>query len=126
MRCLVAFVAVWMLTTGCVAESPVLCGDASFWSERSADWPLDDVWIGEEPMELADAIDLLELPATDGRDALHRALVVAELNLAAGGSEATLSRVYAGHAWVSTDDGDPAVESEAAALAGALDEAVCP
>ncbi|MEZ4322682.1 MAG: hypothetical protein R3F61_34765 [Myxococcota bacterium] len=110
----------------CSTDPVAPCGDAAFWSGRSADWPLDEVWVGGAPVALSDAMDLLELPARDGRDALSAALIVAELNLAAGGAEDALPLVYAGHAWLSTDDGSASLDGEASELAGALDAQICP
>ncbi|MCB9677114.1 MAG: hypothetical protein H6737_18500 [Alphaproteobacteria bacterium] len=114
-----------LFSVACAVDSAAPCGDAAYWSGRSADWPLDEVWVGGEPLALSEAMDLLELPPADARDALTAALVVAELNLAAGGSDDVLPHVYAGHAWLSLDDGDPALEHEAAELARALESSSC-
>ena len=102
------------------------CGDAAYWSQRSAEWPLDAVWLGEEPVPMGQVMDLLELPAENGRARLGTALVVAELNLAAGGSDAALPLVYAGHRWLGSDDGDASLDVEASELAIALEASTCP
>ena len=114
-----------LLCVACATDPDAPCGDSTFWSQRSAEWPVDTLWIGGEAVAMYEAMDLLELPPRDARDRLSTALVVAELNLAAGASEDVLPLVYAGHSWLSYDDGDPTVAHEADALADALESHVC-
>jgi len=124
MRALFSTLALCSLLGGCGVDPIASCGDASYWSEHSADWPLDRVWVGDSELGLAEAMDRIELPATTAREALAASLVVAELNLAAGGDSEILALVYAGHGWIASDDGDPEIDAEAEALAMALDSAI--
>lgn len=120
------FLLLVAVCAGCGEALEAHCGDADYWSENVAVWPVEEVYVGEAALALHDAIDLLELPAEDGRDALSKALVVAELNLAAGAPETGIGAVYDGHAWLSSDDGRSDVDDEAVRLARAIESAsVC-
>ena len=94
------------------ANDVVDCRDATWWSGRSAEWPVDTFWIGDARVSLTDAMDRLELPAQSGREALQTALIVAELELASdrgpSAADRLLPHVYAGHAWLAEAQGDAA------------------
>lgn len=115
-------VAALLLAAACapVAETAP-CGDAVSWSQRTAEWPTDALYLGDTPLDQAEAIDLLELPSDDAQDRLAAALVVAELNLAAGTDDTLLPTVYAAHAWFSNHAAAGGADEEALALAEALE-----
>lgn len=109
----------------CGAEiDEVPCGDAAYWSGRVADWPSDEVYVGERSLRTDEAVARLERTPETAEDALIAALIVAELNLAAGADDRLLPLVYEGHALLS--DGVQAPD-DALAVADALgSERVCP
>lgn len=123
MRSLMMF-CVAVAGVGCVGSHEVLCGDAAYWSGRVADWPSDGMYVGDRHLGLDEALALLEGRPSTPRDALAAALVVAELNLAAGADDRLLPLVYEGHALLA-DDAE--ADGDALALADALSaERTCP
>lgn len=110
-----------LFALGCPAPDLAPCGDAPHWASTPDTWPTDALFIGDERVEQQEAVELLVLPPVTGADALAAALVVAELNLAAGSLEGDLPTVYAAHAWFADHDAsDRLAEDEAFALAEAV------
>lgn len=123
-RSILSAATLLLLATGCPEPDATLpCGDATYWVQRGAEWPTDAFFLGDDALDQADALDLLELPATAVADDVAAALVVAELNLAAGAPHEDLAPVYAAHAWFADLD---ATERRAAAQAEVLIEALEP
>lgn len=111
----------FLLAAGCPSPDLPVCGDAAHWVQNVDSWPTDALYIGDAAMEQIDAVDLLALRPVTGADALAAALVVAELNLAAGSTGADLPTVYAAHAWFADHDAaDRMAEDDAFALAEAV------
>lgn len=114
------------------ANDVVDCRDASWWSGRSAEWPVDTFWLGDTRFTLVEAMDRLELPARTGLEALQTTLIVAELELASGSTakpeSELLPHVYAGHAWLAeAGSAGPSEGSDrdARQLADALAQQMC-
>lgn len=115
--------SVAFLFAACAAPdgSSAPCASASDWSERAADWPTDALFLGDHPLDQADAIELLELDQPSPSERLAAALVVAELNLSAGATEVDLPVVYAAHAWFANTHDTEGSDEEASALAEELE-----
>ncbi|MCB9669207.1 MAG: hypothetical protein H6734_07040 [Alphaproteobacteria bacterium] len=132
LRCLPALAAL-LVAAACAVPTAdsapeAFCADAHAWSQRAASWPTDALFLGDAPLDQAAAIELLELPDPTPVQRLSAALVVAELNLSAGGEDTALTPVYAAHAWFANRAaGDAGSDEEALVLAEALEDAsVCP
>lgn len=121
-RAFALLVALPILFTACAAPEvdEAACASASAWSQRAADWPTDALYLGDHPLDQAEAVELLELAEPTPREQLASALVVAELNLSAGRTGIDLPVVYAAHAWFANAHGTEGSDEEALALAEVL------
>ncbi len=118
----------FLLSIACPPPATPSCADADGWSQRASQWPTDALYLGDRPLDQAEAIDLLEREHPQPWERLAAALIVAELNLAFNEEDEASPAVYAAHAWFANRDGAiGSSDEEALALAEALERGTrCP